>query len=442
MQKIVYMSLVILCAIYTGSSEAYEIKKNLVVGVDISDDSAIFTNPQFIQKASKYIRSKVEKLPTISKVHAVTFGACAGYLESRGYDVKRVAPLDPQSPYRFNPLHRARTYEELMSLGQTLIKVPDGNNRVFSLAAINTLACFSRALHSFSPEHAGLDEILHLARRAQFSEKEVTDLILQVDDQAVQDSWLSIVKDASKGGVLNGSMSELQLALTLFNDPVICQNTTNDNLGEFPTLRKKKTAIFLELNEKSAETHGMTYLAPFFSQVFDSLLSDKNSELGLNVKLYLDEAAHFLPHISSAAMAYATLRRRNVSIMTCLQSLAQAEDIPKYQTILDNCWVKNFLNINNPKSLSQISQLMGLTEKEEGGRIIQRELMSAAEIAKMKNGSAICLINGLNPIFIDGLNGFFDDETLSKRAHLPVYSNNSSQIVTMSPRLLSPKMET
>lgn len=178
-----------------------------------------------------------------------------------------------------------------------------------------------------------------------------------------------------------------------------------------------KTAIFAILSDTDKT---LSFLfAIMMWQCIDQLcrkaLTDYGGRLPSPVHFIFDEFANIgtIPQIEETI---AVTRSRNIGITIILQSMAQLESKydKKYQTIVDCCDTTLFLGGKSNSTNKEISEMIGketihqMTYNESSGgqsasasrnlQIQGRDLIDAAEIAKMSRQKAIVMIAGANPL--------------------------------------------
>lgn len=152
-------------------------------------------------------------------------------------------------------------------------------------------------------------------------------------------------------------------------------------------------------------------------QLCRKALSDYGGRLPTPVHFILDEFANIgtIPQIEETI---AVTRSRNIGITIILQSMAQLESKydKKAKTIIDCCDTTLFLGGKSNSTNEEIAKMIGkqtirqVTFNENTGQspsasknlqIQGRDLIDAAEIAKMSRRKAIVLIAGTNPLMDD-----------------------------------------
>lgn len=188
-----------------------------------------------------------------------------------------------------------------------------------------------------------------------------------------------------------------------------------DKLGD----PDEKVAIFGILSDTD-KTFSFLF-AILMWQTIDQLcrkaLTDYGGKLPTPVHFVFDEFANIgtIPQIEETI---AVTRSRNIGITIILQSMAQLESKydKKAKTIIDCCDTTLFLGGKSNSTNKEVAEMIGkqtihqMTYNESTGQsssasknlqIQGRDLIDAAEIAKMSRKKAIVLIAGTNPLMDD-----------------------------------------
>ena len=188
-----------------------------------------------------------------------------------------------------------------------------------------------------------------------------------------------------------------------------------DTLGD----KDKRIAIFgiLSDTDKTLSFLFAILMWQCIDQLCRKALTDYGGKLPTPVHFIFDEFANIgtIPQIEETI---AVTRSRNIGITIILQSMSQLESKydKKAQTIVDCCDSTLFLGGKSNSTNKEIAEMIGkqtinqLTYNESTGQsssasknmqIQGRDLIDAAEIAKMSSRKAILLIAGTNPLMDD-----------------------------------------
>lgn len=188
-----------------------------------------------------------------------------------------------------------------------------------------------------------------------------------------------------------------------------------DKLGD----KNRRIAIFgiLSDTDKTLSFLFAILMWQCIDQLCRKALTDYGGKLPTPVHFIFDEFANIgtIPQIEETI---AVTRSRNIGITIILQSMSQLESKydKKAQTIVDCCDSTLFLGGKSNSTNKEIAEMIGkqtinqLTYNESTGQsssasknmqIQGRDLIDAAEIAKMSRKKAILLIAGTNPLMDD-----------------------------------------
>lgn len=188
-----------------------------------------------------------------------------------------------------------------------------------------------------------------------------------------------------------------------------------DTLGD----KNAKTVVFgiLSDTDKTLSFLFAIMMWQTIDQLCRKALSDYGGRLPTPVHFIFDEFANIgtIPQIEETI---AVTRSRNIGITIILQSMSQLESKydKKAQTIVDCCDTTLFLGGKSNSTNKEIAEMIGkqtinqMTYNESTGQsssasknmqIQGRDLIDAAEIAKMSRRKAIVLIAGANPLMDD-----------------------------------------
>ncbi len=205
--------------------------------------------------------------------------------------------------------------------------------------------------------------------------------------------------------------------LYMFNSSKFAEMTSRDETF-IPELGKQKRAIFLVIPD-----HDTTFnflVTVFYEQLFDQLFrladSDPKYEgrLPMHVQIIMDEFANVaVPQNFKNILS--VCRSRSISILICLQSIAQLKSLFKddWEGILSNCDSTIYLGGNEYSTYEFLSKNMGKTTERtvsqsvgRGGhgsssvsfQTAGRDLQTPDEIRRIKRNKCLVLISNEGPI--------------------------------------------
>jgi len=224
--------------------------------------------------------------------------------------------------------------------------------------------------------------------------------------------------DQAMQSVMSTALSRLNSFLDSELEQILCFDTAIDA----ERFCHEKSALFVIMPEEDPNKFFMISL--IIQQLYREILSvaDANGgKLDNRVMFYADEFGT-LPPISSAEMMYSASRSRRLSIISVIQSHQQLEKNYGREgaaIIIDNCQLTIAGGFApGSESAEIISKAMGSRTVMSGSvsrskndpsqslQMIERPLMTPAELKSMKKGRFIVLKTGANP-FVARLKLFF-----------------------------------
>lgn len=234
--------------------------------------------------------------------------------------------------------------------------------------------------------------------------------------------WLAGAALNAGGESMKSVMSTALSRLNAFIDSELEQILCFDTAIDAERFCREKCAIFVIMPEEDPGKFFMVSL--IIQQLYREILSvaDANGgKLTSRVMFYLDEFGT-LPPIASAEMMFSASRSRKMSIVAVIQSHQQLEKNYGREgaaIIMDNCQLAIAGGFApGSESADIISKAMGSRTALSGSvsrgkndpsqslQMIERPLMTPAELKSMKKGNFIVLKTGANP-FVAKLKLFF-----------------------------------
>ena len=224
--------------------------------------------------------------------------------------------------------------------------------------------------------------------------------------------------DQAMQSVMSTALSRLNSFLDSELEQILCFDTAIDA----EKFCREKSAVFVIMPEEDPNKFFMISL--IIQQLYREILSVADAtggKLENRVMFYADEFGT-LPPISSAEMMYSASRSRRLSIISVIQSHQQLEKNYGREgaaIIIDNCQLTIAGGFApGSESAEIISKAMGSRTVMSGSvsrskndpsqslQMIERPLMTPAELKSMKKGRFIVLKTGANP-FVARLKLFF-----------------------------------
>ena len=375
----------------------------------------------------------------------------AGYLKSKGYEIKVLNLVHPQYSDGYNPLMHISSELDVDVIANTIVKgqkTDSGSDPYWDDMAEMLLKALIYYLIATRPEEeqnlASCAELVRAANNNKGSNL-LTELISQLPyDHPARMYYKSIeiAPEKTYGSIL----SSLQSKLGKFDSKEIAELTSTDTIS-FEDIGKKKTAVYVI----SSDTHTAYdfLLTIFFSQMIQQLydFADNNGgKLPMQTFFILDEFANIgkIPYFDKKI---STSRSRKISFSVILQNLDQLEAIyeKSYETIIGNCDTHVFLGSNSQKTVEYFSKALGektITHESKSkskdkkthskstsvsDQIMARALLTPDELRRFDNDKCIIFVKGVRPIKADKFY-YFKKPMARKMEALEISHNDIGEI--------------
>jgi len=208
-------------------------------------------------------------------------------------------------------------------------------------------------------------------------------------------------------------LSTARTSLKAMNNDDLKNLTFKHNL-EWSEFRKKKTALYIQIEPKEMEFYSFL-LNILYTQAFDYFMSNKVN-IGLPVFCLLDEFGHL--KINKLETVITNIRKHKVSLSLVVQSMSQIEK--KYghhdAKSITNGGIasKLFLSGCDMKTARMIESMLGYHENQ---------IMRASDIRTIKNNQAIFIHYNSKPAKIK-IKRFYQSLLFKNYSKLPPYIDN------------------
>jgi len=347
----------------------------------------------------------------------------AGYLRSKGYDIKIFNLVNPKNSDGYNPLMHIQSEIDVDVIANTIVKgQSDVQNQADpywdDMAEMLLKALIYYLLATRPEEEQNLASCAELVRAANNNGAGnlLTELMNQLPyDHPARMNYKSIEIAPEK--TYSSILSSLQSKLGKFDSKDIAELTSTNTI-DFEEIGSKKTAVFVI----SSDTHAAYdfLLTIFFSQMIQRLydFADINGgALPQPTYFILDEFAN-IGRIPDFDKKISTSRSRKISFSVILQNLDQLEAVyeKSHETIIGNCDTTLFLGSNSQKTVEYFSKELG--EKtinrdswsvskdkhmwrqgyNKSDQVMARALMTPDELRRLDNDLCIIFEKGIKPI--------------------------------------------
>ena len=386
----------------------------LVVGGSGSGKSASYSIPNAYQLLGSYV---------FTDPKGELYDRTAGYLKSKGYEIKVLNLVRPQYSDGYNPLMHVSSQIDVDVIANTIIKgqkTGDGGSDPFwdDSAEMLLKALIYYLMATRPEEEQNLASCAELVRAANTNggSNLLTELISKLPlEHPARMNYKSIEIAPEK--TYSSILSTLQSKLGKFDSKEIAELTSTDTIN-FEEIGNKKTAVYVI----SSDTHTAYdfLLTIFFSQMIQQLYNyadDNGGALKVPTYFILDEFAN-IGKIPDFDKKISTSRSRKISFSVILQNLDQLEAVyeKSYETIIGNCDTHVFLGSNSYKTVEYFSKALGektierdsisinrdrqyfKTGQSTSDQVMARALMTPDELRRMDNDLCIIFEKGIKPV--------------------------------------------
>ena len=385
----------------------------LVVGGSGSGKSASYSIPNAYQLLGSYV---------FTDPKGELYDRTAGYLKSKGYEIKVLNLVRPQYSDGYNPLTHIASEIDVDVIANTIVKGQknDGGSDPFwdDSAEMLLKALIYYLIATRPEEEQNLASCAELVRAANTNggSNLLTELISKLPyDHPARMNYKSIEIAPEK--TYSSILSTLQSKLGKFDSKEIAELTSTDTIN-FEDIGNKKTAVYVI----SSDTHTAYdfLLTIFFSQMIQQLYNyadDNGGALKVPTYFILDEFAN-IGKIPDFDKKISTSRSRKISFSVILQNLDQLEAVyeKSYETIIGNCDTHVFLGSNSYKTVEYFSKALGektierdsisinrdrqyfKTGQSVSDQVMARALMTPDELRRMDNDLCIIFEKGIKPV--------------------------------------------
>ena len=416
----------------------------LVVGGSGSGKSASYSIPNAYQLLGSYV---------FTDPKGELYDRTAGYLKSKGYEIKVLNLVKPQYSDGYNPLMHISSEIDVDVIANTIVKgqkTGDGGSDPFwdDSAEMLLKALIYYLMATRPEEEQNLASCAELVRAANTNggSNLLTELISKLPyDHPARMNYKSIEIAPEK--TYSSILSTLQSKLGKFDSKEIAELTSTDTIN-FEEIGNKKTAVYVI----SSDTHTAYdfLLTIFFSQMIQQLYNyadDNGGALKVPTYFILDEFAN-IGKIPDFDKKISTSRSRKISFSVILQNLDQLEAVyeKSYETIIGNCDTHVFLGSNSYKTVEYFSKALGektierdsisinrdrqyfKTGQSTSDQVMARALMTPDELRRMDNDLCIIFEKGIKPVKANKYNYFKHKNVADTMRKLEISHNDIGEI--------------
>ena len=344
----------------------------LVVGTSGGGKTRYFVKPNIMNAEGSFIVSDPK-----GNLHT----QYEAYLKDKGYDVKKISFIHPESSLRFNPITLCRNTQDIQKLSHALVYGLNGNGsrRTPDPFWDEATQILFNALIGYILEN---DEIKEKDKNLTTLIKLIPELKRENENSRTECPLKQRFERHKRNYEINKSKESwayrrfeefstapyktyqtiivCSLAKLCSFDTVELREMLKDNDIDFTQIGIKKTALFIEVSDSDRSMDTLVNL--FYTCVMNQLCSYadekcKDSRLPIPVQFILDDFATYA-RIDNFENMISNNRSRNISASIMVQSEAQlkAGYAESANTIIDNCNTYIFMGTNNPGMASVIAE--------------------------------------------------------------------------------------
>lgn len=394
--------------------DGFVISQNIQYSIKSSTEHVLVLGPTGIGKTSRVIKHNIARLKNCSIV-------CTDPSRDIQRDVKRndftkivFNPLNPKESIGFNPLSNCKTTTEVREVMETLLfnglksTSPEISSDFQKWAKLSLPLLNVYTLYNYKYKKYSFGDMLYRIMHApiiQFKDqmipKEINGVMqmartrvlikdsLEYEIRETQDSELiceleSFLQTIGTPECLANIRLTLSSGLALFKDKNV-RELCNRNPFSYEQLRHKPYILYIQIPEKVSEFY-FPITSVMIKQIMDVTMEQPN---GLPIMFVLDELCN-IGMIPRFDKVLSTVRRYNIGVLGCTQSLSQLEDIYgsiRTKTILENFNTRVALGGLGDSS-DYFSKLLGFTVDDNDA---ERVLMQPSQIRMLNTDHALII---------------------------------------------------
>lgn len=377
-------------------------------------------------KTSKFIIPNVLQLADTENSIIVTdpsgeiFSHTSGYMQSKGFNVLKFDPTDPEHSIYFNPLRFIFSYESgktyidqvkvsLLSSSLVASCLPGDHDAFWKAGAENLIEFFTNCLRDTPREYHTLYNVYKLIEAMTPDGSLLNKFMLAyVNEQRLKDKWVSLIGNFN--ATFQSQLATAQTALKPLANEHIAKLLSKNSI-DFKKLKKEKTILYLTfpVNEQSFYTF---ILNLFYTQLFYEYMAELPKDYELPLFILYDEFGH--ANIPNFDLISTNIRKYKVSLSLVLQSLSQLENQygrQKAKTIIEGgINSKLFYSGASLDTAQQIESLLGKVIRDDfyttatnDERMTRREfnLLNADEIRTLPDKQAFFISGNTRPVLLN-----------------------------------------
>ena len=347
------------------SLDCYETQLNnnvLVVGTSGAGKTRSIVTPNLLQATGSYI---------VSDPKGNLYRKHKRYLESKGYEVKKLDFTCPEDSAHYNFFEYIRCTQDIVKMAHMMIYQQEGTGYKDPFwdeaAQLLLQAIISLLRESYKQVDQNLHSVLRLVGTCQVQEdgqnkNNVCDMLFEEQAKRCKDSYA--VNQYSKFRIaasktLKSILISVNARLGTYDTPELQRMTAYDDI-DILSIGKRKTALFVVVSDTDRSLDGLVNI--FFTQAMNELtrFADKeceNESLPVPVRFILDDFATNCC-IDDFPRMIASIRSRGISTMIMIQAESQLSKHFGYdaKTIIGNCDTYIYMGGNDADTAQEVAR--------------------------------------------------------------------------------------
>lgn len=356
------------------SRDCYKTKLNnnvLVVGASGSGKTRGIVTPNLLQATGSYI---------ISDPKGNLYNKYKGYLEGKGYEVKKLDFTDPENSVKYNFFRYIRSTQDVVKVAHMLIYQREQSYRADPFwdeaSQLFVQACIAYLMEACNENEQNFSNLNMLTSMCLELDENDASIYTELDklfaalEKDNADSYACNTYKKFRVGAartLKSILISVGARLGLYDTPEIAEMTKEDDI-HIELIGRKKTALFVIVSDTDRSLDGLANI--FFTQAMNELcrVADKECEdnrLPVPVQFILDDFATNCK-INEFPRMISSIRSRGISAMLLIQAESQLDACygKDGKTIISNCDSYVYLGGNDVETAKSVAERSDLPVKK------------------------------------------------------------------------------
>jgi type IV secretion system protein VirD4 len=363
------------------------------------------------------------------------YAKSAGFLEQKGYEIKRLHFSAPDVSSGYNPLQRAHSSSDIQKVAALLVENALGKGSkdpFWNTQSVALLSMLISILKTQQEKYRTLYNVRLLLNHLGANPEKTDKLFADFAGETLYTEYKSFLAYDEK--VINGVIATAKAALQIFSDEAVAKVTGFDSI-DFADFRNRPTALFIQ-NSVADQKYYSALTSIFFEQFFAYVLSRFPEEGEQDIFFLIDECSSL--RLPTLQLAVANVRKHRSGIMLIVQDFNQLiHHYGRYEAeaIRSNCFAKLFFTGQGLETAKDLEATLGRFEyKDKEGRKNIRSLMTSDEIRTMRADRALLICGHHAPVFAK-LYPYYENRQLCSFSEIPAPSSSSEILFSELPEL-------